>query len=198
MTHTESTESPPVARTFDKVMLVVAPGAPPLNYGTLRAWPDRLELEGKQAKTTITAVRGVAFEDGFARVTHGAGDAVSTTYLAKSVVGRPKTQKEVRRQFVEDLQSVCGETALSGSERDQVELFDAAVRDAKLRGARRSVRIGAALLLAGLLLTGITYAAASGGGTYVLAWGPVLAGLVMVITGLVNQAKYRGPGSRPA
>jgi hypothetical protein len=176
-------------------MQVVAPGAPPVSYGTLRAWPDRLELDGKQATVTITDVRGVSFEEDFVRVTHGAGETVSTTYLANSVMGLPKNQRAKRRQFYEAMAEICGGTALSGAEGERVAAFDDAVRQAKLAGARKSIRYGTMLAIAGLLLTIITFAMASGGGTYLLAWGPVLGGVVLVISGLANQAKYRSPSS---
>jgi hypothetical protein len=191
MTEIETRSTAP--RTFEKIMQVATPGTPPMNYGTLRAWPDRLELDGKQTTTTITDVRGVSFEEDCVRVTHGAGDAVSTTYLANSVVGLPKTQREKRRQFYEAIREICGGADLSSAEGERVAAFDDAVREAKLAGARKSILYGSLLAIAGVVLTVITYAAATGGGTYILAWGPVLGGIAMVITGLVNQAKYRGP-----
>lgn len=46
------------------------------------------------------------------------------------------------------------------------------------------VVVGALFLFGGLILTLITFAAASGGGTYVLAWGPMLYGGLRLVKGL--------------
>lgn len=46
--------------------------------------------------------------------------------------------------------------------------------------------VGALFLLGGLALTIITFAAASGGGTYVLAWGPMLYGIIRIVKGLAR------------
>jgi hypothetical protein len=60
--------------------------------------------------------------------------------------------------------------------------------------AIRQVAIGLALLVAGLVITGVTYSHASSsptGGTYIVAWGPMLFGLVTTVRGLraLAQAK---------
>ena len=46
--------------------------------------------------------------------------------------------------------------------------------------------VGALFLFGGLVLTVVTFAAASGGGTYVLAWGPMLYGLIRIMKGLAR------------
>lgn len=46
--------------------------------------------------------------------------------------------------------------------------------------------VGALFLLGGLALTLITFAAASGGGTYVLAWGPMLYGGIRIMKRLAR------------
>ncbi len=49
--------------------------------------------------------------------------------------------------------------------------------------ARRDVTKGLAWAAGGGILTGITYLAASGGGTYFLAWGPIAYGALLLIRG---------------
>ena len=48
---------------------------------------------------------------------------------------------------------------------------------------------GALWLLGGLLLPVITYSAASGGGVYVVAWGPALYGIFQVVRGIMLLRK---------
>ncbi|MFC5182716.1 hypothetical protein [Actinomadura harenae] len=57
---------------------------------------------------------------------------------------------------------------------------------------RRGVGFGAAWLIGGLLLSLITYSnAASHGGVYIVAWGPVLYGIYRIVTGarLIQRAR---------
>lgn len=56
---------------------------------------------------------------------------------------------------------------------------------------KRSIAFGAVWLLAGLLITGITYSNASGGGVYVVAWGPAVYGIIRIISGvmMLNKSK---------
>jgi predicted phage tail protein len=53
-------------------------------------------------------------------------------------------------------------------------------------GGGADVLVGALFLVGGLLLTAVTLAAASGGGTYVLAWGPMLYGGIRLMKGLAR------------
>lgn len=62
-------------------------------------------------------------------------------------------------------------------------------RDARRALARKNILIGALLLGGGLVLTIATWSAASsGGGTYVLAWGPIIFGGIRLVRGL-SQAQ---------
>lgn len=47
----------------------------------------------------------------------------------------------------------------------------------------RNMLIGLGLFILGAVITGLTYAAADDGGTYVLAWGPMAAGAIQFIIG---------------
>lgn len=55
---------------------------------------------------------------------------------------------------------------------------------------KRSVAFGAIWLVAGILITVITYQAASGGGVYFVAYGPMIFGVYRLILGfnLLNKA----------
>ena len=57
--------------------------------------------------------------------------------------------------------------------------------------AMKQVAVGAAIFLVGLVITVATYsnASSSGGGTYFVAWGPMILGIIWVIRGLVAASK---------
>jgi len=57
--------------------------------------------------------------------------------------------------------------------------------------AMKQVVIGAVIFIVGLVITIATYsnASSSGGGTYFVAWGPMILGVIWVIRGLVAVSK---------
>jgi len=57
--------------------------------------------------------------------------------------------------------------------------------------AMKQVAVGAVIFLVGLVITVATYsnASSSGGGTYFVAWGPMILGIIWVIRGLVAVSK---------
>lgn len=59
------------------------------------------------------------------------------------------------------------------------------------RRAYRTMGIGAALFVVGLLITSLTYsyAASNGGGTYIVSWGPMIAGVYRVFVGVRQLIK---------
>lgn len=65
--------------------------------------------------------------------------------------------------------------------------YDARAQDRK--AAVKQMVIGAVVALVGLIITIVTYRAASGGGHYVVAWGPAIFGLIAVVRGAVAYLK---------
>lgn len=61
-----------------------------------------------------------------------------------------------------------------------------AVSDGGSGAGQGDLLVGGLFLVGGLVLTAVTYAAASGGGTYLLAWGPMLFGLLRIMRGLAR------------
>jgi hypothetical protein len=56
------------------------------------------------------------------------------------------------------------------------------------QGARQ-LGIGAFLLLIGIAVTAVTYGSAStDGGTYIIAYGPIVVGVISIIRGLVGMS----------
>lgn len=190
------------AQTFEKIAVFGA-GNQQLGIGTLTAYPDRLVIEGKRVNLTLTNVRDIAVEekrwqaDAFAaspriRVTHGTGNDLAVTYLVKSAAGLPKKVRALNDEFFAALQAIYGQSSsLPAADQQRLASVDAVVQHAELRRAQRSIWIGLALLVGGVLLTVLTYSNASGGGSYIVAYGPVLAGVGMLAVGLLGRAKAR-------
>lgn len=195
-------------QTFDKIA-VFGVGNQQLGIGTLTAYPDRLVVEGKGVNLLLTNVRDVTVEekrwqaDAFAksprlRVTHGTGDDLAVIYLMKAVAGLPKKVRALNDEFFAALQAIYGlSSSLSASDQQRLASVDAVVQGAEIRRAQRSIWIGLALLVGGILLTVLTYSNASGGGSYIVAYGPVLAGAGMLVVGLLGRAKARKASAQP-
>lgn len=68
-----------------------------------------------------------------------------------------------------------------------------AIRSARRNAGRKQMWIGAAWVAGGVLVTVISYAVASRGGTYLLAWGAVIFGAYDLIRGFVMWVSNREP-----
>ena len=60
-------------------------------------------------------------------------------------------------------------------------------RQARRAAAEREMRQGALWCAVGLLITGLTYSAAAGGGVYIVAWGPVVFGAIRFFRGSARR-----------
>jgi len=71
-----------------------------------------------------------------------------------------------------------------GASRDLPEDHQAG-RDRRSRGAGQ-LGVGVLLVLVGIVITAVTYGSASaqGGGTYIVAYGPIVFGVISIIRGL--------------
>ncbi|HVV14709.1 hypothetical protein [Amycolatopsis sp.] len=56
---------------------------------------------------------------------------------------------------------------------------------------RRGIGFGAVWLVAGILITAVTYSDAARGGVYFVAWGPVVYGIYRIVAGYRLLAKSR-------
>lgn len=54
--------------------------------------------------------------------------------------------------------------------------------------ANRDMIFGALWFFGGIIITAVTYSAASGGGTYVVTWGAIIFGAIQFFKGLMNRA----------
>jgi TonB family protein len=62
---------------------------------------------------------------------------------------------------------------------------------------RSNAVVGAVFFFGGIAITAITYAAAEGGGTYVLAWGAIVFGFIQMIRGLSQMSDERHEDPEP-
>ena len=63
------------------------------------------------------------------------------------------------------------------------------MRAAYRRAGLKSAGVGGLMCVVGIVITVVTLAAASGGGTYVVAWGAMIFGLIQAIRGLVTTGR---------
>jgi uncharacterized membrane protein len=53
----------------------------------------------------------------------------------------------------------------------------------------RQIFVGIGLIALGLIITVLTYSAASNGGTYFVAYGPIIFGVILVIRGITTVSR---------
>lgn len=203
----------PTGQVFEKVILT--PGAS--GVGTLTAHPGRLEFQSDQVRVSMPDVREIAFEyervqagamqrTPRVRVTHGTGDALTTTYVSKMAIGLPRKAKEANEALALALQSACGTTPLVAADLARAAQSTSAAKakdfDAQIRVGRIRMWISAVVITIGVLVTVISYSAASAGGSYVVAWGAMVFGALFFIAGAIDffggrRGKQRASGSGP-
>lgn len=83
------------------------------------------------------------------------------------------------------LDNATAATVVANVERFKRELA-AAYRSAGLKSAG----VGLLWCIGGIAVTALTYAMASGGGTFIVAWGAVIFGAVQALRGLVHSARH--------
>ena len=80
-----------------------------------------------------------------------------------------------------------------------VDRMIAVIKQQRKKAAIKAIVVGAAILIVGLIITGITYinAVSNGGGRYILAWGALGGGGFYTFSGIVSYIKalnYSGQG----
>lgn len=68
----------------------------------------------------------------------------------------------------------------------QYEGMEDSYNKEKKEKAIKDIIFGALWCIGGIVVTIVTYNAASGGGTYVIAWGAILFGGIQLLKGLIN------------
>jgi hypothetical protein len=156
--------------------------------GRLVAAPGVLEFQGSKGTVRLTGIKGLSMTSGMAnvvKVEHGEGAAISVAFFGhKGTFGAKKRNQEV-------LAAMQGEgiqpAQLAPDEAAALHEHRAAEHAAGSRRSKVRIILGAILVAGGLIATIVTYTIASSkpsGGTYILAWGPIIFGLVLLIQGI--------------
>ncbi|MCG8698997.1 MAG: hypothetical protein MI922_13160, partial [Bacteroidales bacterium] len=102
-------------------------------------------------------------------------------YAANLMVNEKRSPSETQKALIEQGIEKEGAAAIVSNLEKEIE-------NAKKVKAKKDILYGALWCGGGIVVTAITYSAASGGGSYVVAWGAILFGAVQLIKGLINSA----------
>lgn len=101
-------------------------------------------------------------------------------YTAKKLILAKKSPAEIRQALIEK--------GMDGNSADLlISNLSYELNNEKKESAMRNMRQGGLWCVGGILVTVITYSAASGGGTYVVAWGAILFGAIQFFKGLLSM-----------
>ena len=108
---------------------------------------------------------------------------------AQAAVQRVAAQLPDKQSALAELQQTTAQLAqdkpLTNYNPDNITYLRTAARTAARQQAATQMWIGAAWAIGGTLVTVISLAAAEGGGTYIIAWGAVLYGIVTFFRGFI-------------
>lgn len=100
-------------------------------------------------------------------------------YAAQLMVKEKKSPEEVKANLIEiGVDSESADTIISN--------LQAQISAVKKERANKDMIFGALWCIGGIIVTAVTYQAASGGGTYVVAWGAIIFGAVQFIKGVAK------------
>lgn len=103
-------------------------------------------------------------------------------YAASLLVDSNKTPEETKKIIIE-----------KGLDEESASMMVAnlvqQITEAKRKQANKDMLVGGLWCVGGLVVTIATMAAASGGGTYVVAWGAIIFGAIQFIRGAANASR---------
>lgn len=102
-------------------------------------------------------------------------------YAANLMVNEKKSNSETKQALIEE--GIDEESAAV-----IVDNLITEIGEAKKEAANKDMLWGAVWCIGGIIVTAVTYSNASGGGTYVVAWGAILFGAIQFLKGLVNSS----------
>ncbi len=175
----------PLATTFDKIMRAGRPvkGQRMPDTGQLVVDGDAMEFRGKKETIRMAGVRDIRVDGATVAVVFGEPVAVEKFMDLRR--GRLRTTPQAK-VLTQDLRAALG---LGAPPAPSGEVARVQANAATAAG-RRTMLIAALFLVGGILVTVITYSrASSGGGTYFVAWGAMLWGLVYFFVGLAQYLK---------
>lgn len=179
---------------FEKVALFRS-AADTGTMGALVADGGSLRFESKKGILQMTTVRGLAVSrKGRLTVEYEEAGTYGTAEFADNSQGKFKW-KGATRDLETKLRSVLSLAPISAEEGARLEEMRAEARVKSVKQGRVQMVIGALAAVAGLIITIWTYTGASSsptGGTYFVAYGPVIFGAVLFFQGLgASRASQR-------
>jgi hypothetical protein len=151
--------------------------------GVLIARGDSLEFQSKKGTLLMPTVRGVNFSSSAMSgvkmtVEYGGGgvpiQSANFLDLSKGKISR-RAVKTATQELAQRLNQELNVTEMSGQDR-------VVLTEAKRKRGVWQMAIGGLLAVAGTIITIVTYSDASSdaeGGTYIVAWGPIVFGLIL-------------------
>ena len=108
-------------------------------------------------------------------------EAVDKIYVfaANLMVNEKKSAAETKEALIN--QGLSNESAKA-----VVENLEKQIKETKKERAGKDMMYGALWCIGGIMVTAVTYTSATGGGTYVVAWGAILFGAFQFVSGLFN------------
>ncbi|HMB25750.1 MAG TPA: hypothetical protein VKP08_23070 [Anaerolineales bacterium] len=95
------------------------------------------------------------------------------------------------------LQCDCGYDFVSNTVKEPYSALPHPSKEELNERGKKDMMYGALLFVGGLIVTGVSYAAASNGGTYVIAYGAVIYGLIQFVRGILEARKGQAIGVPP-
>jgi hypothetical protein len=189
--------SPPAesAHRFENVCLVKNEQTGRGPVGVLIARGDSLEFQSKKGMLLMPTIRGVNFSNSAmsgVRLTieyGGDGTPIQSANFADFSKGKFSRRgvKTATQELAQKLNQALNIREMSGQDR-------AVLDQAKRKRGAWQMAIGALLAVAGTIITIATYSDASSdseGGTYIVAWGPIVFGIILFIQGVVQNRSSR-------
>jgi len=163
-----------------------------IDRGRLILRGDSLEFQGKRGTVVLSGIRALSMTRGLAnvvKVEYGDANGISVGFFTHD---KRLGAKKLNQELLAAMQGQGVERELSPQEAEQLQSHRQRETETGAKRARTRMVVGSLLLAAGAIATVVTYAIASGnssGGTYILAYGPILVGLLLLIQGI---AEWRG------
>jgi hypothetical protein len=183
---------------FDRIQCLDEP-APTTRWqadvGTVTIENNSIRFDGKRHLLlphiiSVERVSSGAFAHDLVQVNHPDGNTVATVYFA---IAYRRGGAEAGNQLFSMIEELCGSAppvsiAPEAIEQHREKLL--ADRAKSNRQAARAMLIGAIVLLIGVVVTTGTYMrAASAGGIYIIAYGAIFGGIIMILRGFMMKQK---------
>jgi hypothetical protein len=161
--------------------------------GALVADGDSLRFESKKGTLLMPKVRGLSYAGGRLHVEYGEAGSYGEAHFVDASQGLFKA-KGATQELEAKIRNVLSLTPMTAEDQAGLEAARGVRKQASGKQGRTQMVIGGVLVLVGLIITAVTYSGASSsssGGTYIVAYGPVIFGLILFFQGLVASRASR-------